>query len=136
MARILVVDDDVLVRELVAAVLGDDGHEVVEAPEGAAALDELARRAADLVLLDLRMPGLDGWDFAARYAELPAPRAPLVLFTTAEDIAAQADALHADAYVEKPFPLDRLVGTVRHHLGCPGTPGARRPTPSAARRGR
>jgi two-component system chemotaxis response regulator CheY len=116
-ARILVVDDDPLVRGLVAVVLGEDGHDVVEAPDGAVGLDLLGALSPDLVLLDLRMPVLDGWAFAARYRALPQPQPPLVLLTTATDVAEQADALTADAWVAKPFRLEGLLGTVRRQLG-------------------
>jgi two-component system chemotaxis response regulator CheY len=123
-ARILVVDDDPLVRELVAAVLGEDGHDVVEAPDGAAGLALFGRLRPDLVLLDLRMPELDGWGFAARYRALPAPRPPLVLLTTAMDVAAHAAALDADGWIEKPFPLEVLLSTIRQHLDAARMPGS------------
>jgi CheY-like chemotaxis protein len=79
-ARILVVDDDSITRELVRGVLERAGHEVREAPDGRAGLRELFAASPDLVILDVGMPELDGWATLERVRDLsdvpgaPAPR--------------------------------------------------------------
>ena len=62
MSRLLVVDDDHAFRRSTAALLRADGHEVDVAADASAAVEALRARTYDLVLLDLRMPGMDGWE--------------------------------------------------------------------------
>ncbi len=64
--RILIVDDDESIRQIVRLCLTDEGFEVREAANGQAALEALAEFAPDLILLDLRMRVMDGWEFASR----------------------------------------------------------------------
>ncbi len=112
MARILVVDDDPAIREVLVAYLAREGHEVLEAGDGEAALRQAA--GADLVVLDLMLPGLDGWRVAealrARDPELP------ILMLTArgeEEERVRGFELGADDYVTKPFSPRELVARVR-----------------------
>ena len=114
--RILIVEDDTLVRELATTLLTEAGYDVVAAADGRAALGAIEECTPDLVLLDLRMPDLDGWEFADRYGRTPEPRAPLVLFSTANDLAEHATALGAAAWIEKPFAIEALMRTVREQL--------------------
>jgi len=79
MATILIVDDDAALREGLAETLGDLGHRTEQAEDGAAALRRLDRPGIDAVLLDLRMPGLDGLEVLRRIRALPAPPAVAVL---------------------------------------------------------
>ena len=65
--RVLVVDDDESIRQIVRMCLGDEGYEVFEAANGLDALALLPDCRPDLILLDLRMPVMDGWEFARRY---------------------------------------------------------------------
>ncbi len=62
--RVLVVDDDETISEFVVWVLADDGHEVISATNGMMALQKLERFDPDVILLDMRMPVMDGWQFA------------------------------------------------------------------------
>jgi CheY-like chemotaxis protein len=71
-ARVLVVNDDVRLAESVQSLLADEGYETRVARDGLAAIDALGEWPADLVLLDLMMPHLSGWDFLARRAREPA----------------------------------------------------------------
>src|SRR5437879_14616 len=66
MARVLVVDDDVTVREVVVSYLRAGGHDVAESADGAAALKQMRDAPADLVVLDLMMPGIDGIEVCRR----------------------------------------------------------------------
>jgi len=108
MIRILVVDDDGKVREVVAAMLAALGHTVLEAPDGLAAITMLeAKSAVDLVLTDLVMPGLSGWDLVKTIRR----RWPLVrvaVVTGNHDIATAQAGQAVEFVIKKPFGLDTL----------------------------
>lgn len=113
MARILVVDDDAHIREVVRFALEKAGHEVGEAADGRAALDAFARSPADLVVLDILMPELDGLEVCRelrRTSEVP------ILFLSSRD--EELDRvlgleMGADDYVVKPFSPRELVARVK-----------------------
>ena len=108
--RVLVVDDDPSIRELVRYALEDDGLDVREAVNGAEALDVLASWRADVVLLDLMMPRMDGWDF--REAQLADPRfreAPVVVLSAMTE---HRRVVHADAFLRKPVTIESLLSTI------------------------
>jgi DNA-binding response OmpR family regulator len=109
--RILVVDDDESIREFVEMALTDDGYEVATAADGADALEVLKDFDAALILLDMRMAGMDGWSFARAYKDLP-DRAPILVLTAARDAAVSAAEIEADAFLAKPFELRQLLGLV------------------------
>jgi CheY-like chemotaxis protein len=115
MARVLVVDDDESVREYIDMALGDIGHEVFSAEHGIAALALLQDSVPDVILLDMRMPEMDGWEFAKRYHSQPGPKVPIVVMTAAQDAAERAAQVRADAYLSKPFDLDALYDCVARH---------------------
>ena len=114
-ARILVVEDDDNIRELVDVILSGAGYEVVTAPDGAAALQIIGSARPDLVLLDMRMPVMDGWEFARQYRARPEPHAPIVVLTAARDAAQRAAEIHANGYLGKPFDMASLLNLVNHH---------------------
>lgn len=114
MTRILVVDDDLHIREMVRHFLKSEGWEVLEASDGREALAVLADTPADLVILDIMMPGMDGWELCRELKEqeenLP------VLMLTAKGEAAQVVkgfALGTDDYIAKPFDPMVLVARVK-----------------------
>lgn len=111
---ILVVDDDVGIRELVSDVLVGAGHRVVVAENGARALALVDAEAPALVLLDLRMPVMDGWTFS-RELHARGHAIPIVVMTAARDATRWAVEIGADGWLEKPFDLDRLLDVVRLH---------------------
>lgn len=124
MARILVVDDDAHIREVVRFALEKAGHEVREAADGRAALEEFARAPADLLVLDILMPEVDGLDVCRRLrreSEVP------ILFLSSRD--EELDRilgleLGADDYVCKPFSprelVTRIKGILRRVAPPPG----------------
>ena len=112
MARVLVIDDDPSIRQVVAFVLADEGHEVAEAGDGEAALAAIERGHPDVIVLDMKMPGLDGWAFVERYRARYGRRAPIVVLTAAQDAARRAAEVGAEAHLAKPFDLDELVEVV------------------------
>ncbi|MES9991826.1 MAG: response regulator transcription factor [Candidatus Thiodiazotropha sp.] len=109
--RILVVDDEILARQRMAALIEELGspYELVgEAANGEEALAQFSKLGADLVLMDIRMPGLDGLEAARRLAESDEP--PAVIFTTAyEEHALQAFESSAQDYLLKPVRRERLL---------------------------
>lgn len=117
MARILVVDDQEEVAELVQAVLTDAGHAVEAVYGGEAALERLKRTAYDLVVCDTRIPGVDGRAVSRAVAESMLPR-PAVLFMTGYGGPAGSEVPETTAVVvlAKPLGIDELVARVRQLL--------------------
>jgi len=109
---ILVVDDDEGIREIIDTVLSDEGYEVVTVPHGAAALEFVGRRSPAIILLDMRMPIMDGWQFARAYRERPGPHAPIVVVTAAREAEESAAQIRADGVLPKPFRLAELLQVV------------------------
>ena len=114
--RVLVVDDDESIRDLLRLTLSEEGYEVTEAADGIAALESVDRSPPGLILLDLRMPRLDGWGFYRAYRRRPGPHAPIMVITAARDAKASAAALSPEAVLDKPFDLDELTGLVKRLL--------------------
>ncbi len=111
----LIVDDDDSIREFVQLALADEGFHVLSAEHGAAALDLLEREVPGVILLDMAMPVMDGWEFAKRYRERPGPHAPIVVVTAAREAAERARQIAADDHLAKPFDLDKLIELVERY---------------------
>jgi CheY-like chemotaxis protein len=109
---ILVVEDDEDIRDFVAAVLEHVGYSVVVAPNGALALEMVDREPPQAILLDMKMPVMDGWEFARQYHEHHAAPAPLIIMTAAHDTAIRAAQVHAVGVLNKPFDLETLLAVV------------------------
>lgn len=114
---VLVVEDDPDMRQLVEEILTDEGYRVHTAGDGQAALDEVARELPAMILLDMRMPRMNGWEFARAFRERYGRRAPIVVLTAAADARARAAEIEADGYLGKPFELTDLVRTVGRFAG-------------------
>lgn len=112
-AGVLIVEDDESIRQFLEMALRDDGYSVASATDGASALDAISRFVPSVILLDLRMPGIDGWSFARAYRKLPGPHAPIVVLTAARDAAEHALQIEADGFLAKPFDLWELLQIVR-----------------------
>jgi two-component system, chemotaxis family, chemotaxis protein CheY len=110
--RVLVVDDDQAIREFVCWVLTDEGYEVASAANGKLALQVLERMQPDVILLDMRMPVMDGWEFARAYRDGRGATAPLIVLTAAQDAGRRAFDVSADGYLGKPFDVEDLIETV------------------------
>src|SRR5947208_1289034 len=115
-SRILVVDDDDSIRSFVELALGSEGYGVVTAPNGARALVLATERHPDLILLDMRMPVMDGWAFARAYRGQDGPHAPIVVITAATDAGGRAAEIDADGFLGKPFDLDELLALVARYV--------------------
>jgi two-component system chemotaxis response regulator CheY len=118
---VLVVDDDDAIREFVRDALEFDGYSVVTAPDGAAALAVLERMEPDLVLLDMRMPVLDGWEFSRLY-RAGGGRAPVVVMTAAENAEGWRAEVGGEACLPKPFMLDELFDVVGQYCAKSARP--------------
>ncbi len=115
--RLLVVDDDAAIREMLDLVLASEGYEVTTAADGASALKSMDRVRPDLILLDMKMPVMDGWQFLEQYRRRPGPRAPVVVVTAARDDRQLAADVGADGYVAKPFAIDDLLRVLDQCMG-------------------
>ena len=123
--RVLVVDDEEYIRDLVGTVLGFSGFEVALAPDGVTALNKVGEFLPDLIVLDVTMPGFDGFEVCRRLRR-DGDDTPVV-FLTARD--SQEDRLSGftkggDDYITKPFSLEELVARVRAIIRRSGAPEA------------
>ncbi len=109
---VLVVDDDAVLAATIAEVLGSEGFSTRTAENGLEALHELERDQPEVVLLDMRMPVLDGWG-VARVLGSRRDAVKLIVMTEREDVARCADQVHADGYLPKPFGIVELVSEIR-----------------------
>lgn len=111
---VLVVDDDEGVRLVMAAALEDEGWQVAMAENGRVALEALSGTHPAAIILDLRMPVMDGLSFAERYLQFPEPRAPMILIsaTVTEAAVRQSGAV---AGLRKPIDLTVLLDTLEKH---------------------
>jgi DNA-binding response OmpR family regulator len=118
--RVLVVDDEPNIVMSLRFLMEREGFEVEVAASGQAAVAALGREPADLVLLDVMMPELDGFEVCQRIRASPAWRATKIVMLTAKGRDVERDkglALGADAYVTKPFSTRDLVVKVKQMLG-------------------
>ncbi len=120
-SSVLVVDDDPAILATVHDILASEGWDVTAVETGAEAVARVRERRPALVLLDMRMPGMDGWA-VARAVHADAPGLPIVVMTAAENAAAWAAEVAADAYLAKPFQLDDLLRVVERFRGGPSRP--------------
>jgi CheY-like chemotaxis protein len=107
-----VVDDDPSIVAVVSDILLAEGHEVVSAENGAEALAKVNGEA--LVLLDMRMPVLDGWGFARQF-RASGKRSPIVVMSAAENARRWAEEIGAAGYLAKPFEMDALIAAVERY---------------------
>ena len=109
--HVLVVDDDPNITAAVRDSLEFEGYRVTTAGNGAEALREVRDDPPTLILLDMRMPVMSGWEFAREY-RMVGHQAPVVVMTAAANAMTWADEIDADAVLPKPFTLDDLFRAV------------------------
>src|SRR5262245_24295796 len=115
--RILAVDDDPAILDVVAQVLADEGYRVLTAGGGRAAVELAHAHVPGLILLDLMMPEMNGWQVVAELRASPQTRAiPILLLSARRDTERMANDLGINSYLEKPFDLDELLVRVRRIL--------------------
>jgi DNA-binding response OmpR family regulator len=106
-------------------ILVDAGHRVFTAPEGAVALARVAEEMPGVILLDMRMPGMNGWEFAREFRARHGRGCPVVVVTAAENARQRAEEIGADGWLAKPFDLRDVLAEVDRHLAA-STPAATR----------
>jgi DNA-binding NtrC family response regulator len=121
MAQILVVDDEVGIRELLSEILADEGHQVVLAESAGDARRQRERGRPDLVLLDIWMPDTDGITLLKEWAANGQLTMPVVMMSGHATIetAVEATRIGALDFLEKPIALQRLLATVKRALRHP-----------------
>lgn len=120
---ILLIDDDSAVRESLRRVLESEGWRVTAARDGVEALEFLRRQEPALVITDLCMATVTGWDLLF-HESLERPHLPIFVITALSPETAAGAELFATAFFEKPLDLDKLIAAIRPHV-CPAEP--RRP---------
>lgn len=121
MARVLVVDDDPHVRELLTAVISEGGHAVKAVPNGTDALEKLAVEAFEVVVMDRSMPRLSGIEVLVAIRKDPALKGVKVIMCTGAGMVADVDdalSAGADDYVVKPLDIPRLLEKVAKHAAA------------------
>lgn len=123
--KILVIDDEEITVQLITILLERRGYEVIKAYRAEDGLRAAYRTHPDLILLDIMMPDMDGWEVCRRLRELS--DVPIVFLTAKDDVRDVVKGLEmgADDYIVKPYDNDELVARVRAHL-------RRAPKPSVA----
>jgi len=108
---VLIVDDDRAILTTIAEILELEGYPFITAADGAEALHRIAAEQPALVLLDMRMPVLNGWEVARTLRERGVT-VPIVVMTAAQDARLWSEQIGAAGYLAKPFDLDDLLATI------------------------
>ena len=118
--KILVVDDDPIIRDMMIDILSLEGYPVEVARNGREALEKLHGNANYLVFLDLMMPGINGSDVCLQlYAEPQIRKQHIIVIMSALDNLAQARALGADGTMSKPFLVEDVLRVMQPYMGDP-----------------
>ncbi|MEH6991602.1 response regulator transcription factor [Neobacillus drentensis] len=115
MAKILIVDDDLHIRELIHVILSKEGLLTTEATDGKAALSLLETEKIDLIILDIMMPNMDGWAFCREVRSYYSDTLPILMLTAKGETAQKVKGfgLGADDYMVKPFAAAELIARVK-----------------------
>ena len=122
LGRVLVVDDDDVIRQLITVNLELEGFEVTTAVDGQDCLDKVKDVDPVVITLDVMMPRMDGWEAASRLradADTAGVKVVLLSARAQEADLQRGDRIGVDAYLTKPFDPDELIATVRRLAGLP-----------------
>lgn len=120
MSCILIVEDDMDIREALEQILEGEGYEVVSAPNGKVALDRMRECKPQLVLLDLMMPVMNGWQFRQSQRQDEAlAQVPVVIISADGSARREATAMGVQGFMQKPIELEDLLGVVATHIPSP-----------------
>lgn len=119
---ILVADDDPEMVSIIDEALSYRGYRVVTAKNGKEALDRVGAENPQLILLDMKMPVMDGWAFSKALREQHGRRIPIVVITAMEDSQLRADELGAEGELGKPFNMEQLYEVVEDMLALDAAP--------------
>ncbi len=117
--RVLIVDDEHTILAVVRDALESEGYAVDTAVSGEEALETAERQRPDLIVLDVNLPDLDGWEVLSRLRATAGPQTPVVVMTAGFAAQDQALASGAQGYLGKPFGLEDLLIAVDAHAGLP-----------------
>ena len=116
MVKLMIVDDDAGMRFMVKKILKKGGYEVIEADSGEECLEKLKVEWPDLILLDIMMPGIDGWEVSKKIKDDDElKKIPVVIFTVRgsdKDKSKSFQESGADAHITKPIILEKFLGTI------------------------
>ena len=113
---VMVVDDDPDILEALSEILEVEGFDIRRARNGQEALERLGPPPPQLILLDLMMPVMDGWEFARRLHQREDGRIPIIVLSADRNVGAKAHELGAVGHLAKPFELSELLEMVRSSL--------------------
>lgn len=115
MAKILIVDDDPHIRKLIRVILSDEGFTILEAEDGKDALSLLDSEKVDLIILDIMMPNMDGWDLCENIRTYYSDSLPILMLTAKGETAQKVKGfnLGADDYLVKPFHPAELLAKIK-----------------------
>ena len=114
---VLIVDDDLVIQEFVEMALLDEGYDVMCASNGKQALERIQEKRPALVLLDLMMPIMDGWQLIRQVNETPGlENLPIILLSASPEATVTAQQEHVQGYIPKPFDLTILLESVEKSL--------------------
>lgn len=115
--KILVIEDDQDILFALSSILQEEGYTVQVAENGLIALELLkAHGLPHLILLDMMMPVMNGWEFGAEFLARYDRQCPIVVMTAAADAKQRALDIHADGWIEKPFDLNELLITLDKYI--------------------
>jgi two-component system OmpR family response regulator len=115
MAKILIVDDDPHIRKLLQVILSEEGFTILEAQDGKDALSLLDSEKVDLIILDIMMPNMDGWDLCENIRAYYSDSLPILMLTAKGETAQKVKGfnLGADDYLVKPFHPAELIARIK-----------------------
>ncbi|MDQ6600596.1 response regulator transcription factor [Bacillus salipaludis] len=115
MTKILIVDDDSHIRKLVGVILSKEGFSILESQDGKEALSLLEAEKVDLIILDIMMPNMDGWDFCRNIRSYYSDSLPILMLTAKGETAQKVKGfeLGADDYLVKPFHPAELLARLK-----------------------
>ena len=120
MARILIVDDESLIRDVLRVICETHGHEVVEAENGDQGIDKARSETPNLIILDMNMPNMTGWEVIPLLRSHPDTKAVPVIAMTADASAESREEAHnagCDRYITKPIDAKRLNAVMDELIG-------------------
>lgn len=122
MARILIVDDEPFIREILRGLLELDGHDIVEAGSGVEALEVFETQHPDVIVSDVMMPEMDGFALLSELQPLIQDRIPFLFVTSHDDPEGVEAAMHAGAfdYIAKPFDPSQVHSVIERALRSTG----------------
>jgi len=118
---ILIVDDNEIVREMQVAILESANYSVRDAADGSQALTLAGEERPSLVLLDITMPGMTGYQVLAQMREIYGNELPIVLVSALPEDEEREVAISRGAtdYISKPFDIPSVLDCVKHYISCP-----------------